>query len=101
MLLNRLVLSALWVAAVLVGHQMWTARVSASHHAPAPAVFSLPAGEDRETGRAADFGARPRLDVYGNEIDEAIGDYRVDPRGDTYESHSPDTALLKLGPAGA
>jgi hypothetical protein len=36
------------------------------------------------------------IDVYGNEIDDAVGDYRIDPHGDLYESHAPDTALLKL-----
>ena len=39
----------------------------------------------------------PRLDVNGNEIDDAIGDYRVDGGGEMYERHSPDTALLHLG----
>ena len=38
----------------------------------------------------------PRVDVYGNEIDDAIGDYRIDPRGDVYESHSPDTEVTRL-----
>ena len=37
-----------------------------------------------------------RLDKYGNEIETAIGDYRIDPRGDIYERHSPDTALPSL-----
>jgi hypothetical protein len=45
--------------------------------APAPATFS-------------------RLDIYGNEVDAAVSDYRIDPHGDLYESHAPDTALLKL-----
>jgi hypothetical protein len=29
-----------------------------------------------------------------------VGEYLIDPRGDVYEQHAPDTALLKLGPAG-
>jgi len=37
-----------------------------------------------------------RLDKYGNEIETAIGDYRIDPRGDIYERHSPETALPNL-----
>ena len=35
-------------------------------------------------------------DIYGNEVDAAVGDYRIDPRGEMYELHTPDTALLKL-----
>ena len=40
----------------------------------------------------------PRVDIYGNQVDRAVGEYRVDPRGDLYERHAPDTAVLKLGP---
>ena len=42
----------------------------------------------------------PKIDLFGNAIDDAVTDYRLDERGDLYESHSPDTAILKLGPAG-
>ena len=38
-----------------------------------------------------------RKDVHGNEIAPAVADYLVDPYGEMYESHAPDTALLKLG----
>lgn len=42
---------------------------------------------------------RPVLrDLYGNEIETAVGDYRFDPRGELYELHSPDTALPRLAP---
>jgi hypothetical protein len=40
--------------------------------------------------------AEPRVDLNGNEIDVAVGDYRVDPRGEMYERHAPDTALIHL-----
>ena len=40
--------------------------------------------------------AEPREDLNGNEIDEAVGDYRVDRRGEMYERHAPDTALIHL-----
>jgi hypothetical protein len=64
------------------------------------------AGRDTTTGSPADELAheihqpisQPRVDIYGNRIDQAVGDYRVDPRGDLYERHAPDSALLKLGP---
>jgi len=45
--------------------------------------------------RANDW-AEPRVDLNGNEIDAAVGDYRVDRQGEMYERHAPDTALLHL-----
>ena len=51
--------------------------------------------------READFDTGPntmRLDRYGNEIDNAMGEYRVDSIGEMYERHSPDTALPHLFP---
>jgi hypothetical protein len=38
----------------------------------------------------------PRVDLNGNEIDDAVSDYRVDGQGELYERHAPDTALLHL-----
>jgi len=40
----------------------------------------------------------PNLDIYGNEVERAVGGYRADPLGELYEEHNPDTAILKLGP---
>lgn len=40
--------------------------------------------------------ADPRVDLNGNEIDDAVSDYRVDRGGEMYERHAPDTALLRL-----
>ena len=37
-----------------------------------------------------------RMDRYGNPIETANGDYRIDPRGEMYERHSPDTAVTRL-----
>src|SRR5688572_13197435 len=36
------------------------------------------------------------VDRYGNQIEDAMGDYRVDPRGDIFERHSPTTAVPRL-----
>ena len=48
--------------------------------------YEQPAGSARQI----------RVDVYGNQIDDAVGDYRVDWGGDMYERHAPETAVLKL-----
>jgi hypothetical protein len=47
---------------------------------------------------ADDLEAPPQYDVYGNEVDDAVGGYRIDPLGDEYEEHSPDTEIVRLGP---
>jgi hypothetical protein len=38
----------------------------------------------------------PRVDVYGNEVEDAVSDYRIDPGGDVYENHAPDTEVARL-----
>ena len=42
--------------------------------------------------------AEPHFDVYGNEIEDAVTDYRIEPAGDVYERHSPETEVPRLGP---
>lgn len=106
MWLVRLLMVGIWALAGLAGHEMWTPSVS-----PLPETrqtettsISIPLVEDaaaEEATPTADPYRQPQFDLYGNQIDEAVGDYRVDPRGDLYEQHSPDTAILKLGPPGA
>jgi hypothetical protein len=103
MLLVRLLVGVTWVLAAIAGHEMWTPRVSAvPQSAPTrteTTAISIPVAVD--VSDIEEHRAQPRLDVYGNIIDEAVGDYRIDPQGDVYEWHSPDTALLELGPPGA
>jgi len=45
-----------------------------------------------------DDSANTRLDLHGNEIDDAVGDYRVDYGGDVYERHVPEETFIHLGP---
>jgi hypothetical protein len=40
----------------------------------------------------------PHVDVFGNEIEDAVTDYRIDSTGDVYERHSPETEVPRLGP---
>src|SRR5262249_39299565 len=35
-------------------------------------------------------------DLYGNEVDDAVARYSLDPAGGEYEEHSPDTELPRL-----
>jgi hypothetical protein len=81
--------------------QAWMQRFTVrSQHA---ITFPLSRGTTSvlDTGTPAlpqrdDDWAEPRVDLNGNEVDAAVGDYRVDPRGEMYERHAPDTALIHL-----
>jgi hypothetical protein len=44
---------------------------------------------------APDDGAA--VDLYGNEVSDAIATYSLDPAGSLYELHSPQTELPRLG----
>jgi hypothetical protein len=82
------------MAIVLAGASVWTAirpAAAVSVSPPSPTVLQL-------LDRSDDTADEPRTDLFGNEIQDAVGDYRVDRRGDVYESHSPDTAVTRLGP---
>jgi len=37
------------------------------------------------------------VDLYGNEVSDAIATYSLDPAGSLYELHSPQTELPRLG----
>jgi len=42
----------------------------------------------------AEYGA---VDLYGNEVIDAVATYSLDPTGSLYELHSPQTELPRLG----
>lgn len=98
MIFTRVVIGALLALAGLVGHEyrareaVVTTRVTSTQLA-SPTVAERPA---IPRGLAAEDA--PRVDVYGNEIEEAVGEYRVDGTGDLYETHAPDTEVTRLGP---
>jgi hypothetical protein len=65
---------------------------------------SLPAGDITLTASDAATGVRQSpttdgaaVDLYGNEVSDAIATYRLDPAGSLYELHSPQTELPRLG----
>jgi hypothetical protein len=49
--------------------------------------------DEREPGEPGDG----FTDLYGNEINDAIATYTLDPSGSLYELHSPQTELPRLG----
>ena len=86
MSLLRVILGVLWLLVVVAAHELSSYR---------PAVASPP-----QAVEPAAHGGGPRVDLYGNEVFEAVGDYRVDFHGELYERHAPDTAVLRLAPPG-
>jgi hypothetical protein len=87
LLFRQTMRSALCAVVIIAGVVMFTRQDSGTVSA-APA-HAVDAGvlDARDT----------RKDVYGNEIAPAVADYLIDPYGEMYESHAPDTALPKLG----
>jgi hypothetical protein len=79
----RVVIGLIWLVALLTGRGMW---VSAS-----PSPIAATSAEITEPA------STPRIDLFGNEVEEALADYRLDGGGDVYERHSPETAVPRLG----
>jgi hypothetical protein len=87
------------VAIVFVGAGLLFTHgsVTASRSLPTPGlslVATDAAGAPRRA-TASDDGAV--VDLYGNEVDDAIATYTLDPTGSLYELHSPQTELPRLG----
>jgi len=97
MIALRVLLGAIWVAALVAGTNMWAAgaRIDVHPHVSTTTVFGGVAIPRTATD---DDGAGARLDLNGNEIDDAISDYRVDGVGDVYERHAPDAITTPLPP---
>jgi hypothetical protein len=101
---GRVIVGLLWLTILLVIAGAWSAGAARAKAAapPAPAASPRPVVESGlildelldETG--SETPSEPRTDLYGNEIEEAVSDYRVDFYGDVYERHSPETAIVEL-----
>ena len=94
-------IGGLWLSSLFAGPAVWGPGVSSSIAATTAEITAQPlrgAGEilnapSVESNRSPE----PQLDLLGNEIENAVADYRVDLGGDVYERHSPETAVPKLG----
>lgn len=99
----RVAIGLIWVLSFVAGRGAWapvqplaiaatSAEITDSTGPIAGAVADTPLVEERDPEPAD-----PRFDLFGNEIEEAVADYRIDVRGGLYERHSPDTAVARLG----
>jgi hypothetical protein len=81
-------------AATRFQHREWAlAAMAATTHAPsaAPAVPPITTQQDDATDQGA-------VDLYGNQISDAVARYKLDAEGSLYELHSPRTELPRLRP---
>ena len=97
----RWILAAIWIAAFFTGRAVSDVSGTVSDAAAQRQLNPAPVSNTAPTPRRQQPRKGPRIDLYGNPIDTAVTDYRVDPRGELYERHAPDTAVLKLPAAGA
>jgi len=99
----RIVFGIIWIVLVLVSHGIWTASAVSSAPAMAPQPHDTTSVSDLDVGPEAwpDSPPARRVDVYGNEVEDAITEYRIDVRGDLYERHAPQTALPRPKRPGA
>ena len=102
MTLPRTLVALLFFATLFFASNIWT-RIAAHRNVaviePMSILDTTAVLDGRVRGLHIHRDGRedPRVDLNGNEIDDAVGDYRVDRRGEMYERHAPDTALLHLG----
>jgi hypothetical protein len=97
---ERVWAAVLAMAMLFAVSNLWTKQSQTRQvHAiaqPSPETTSVIDSKARELPASGEEWAEPRIDLNGNQIDDAVGDYRVDRRGEMYERHAPDTALLHL-----
>lgn len=61
-------------------------------------TFSDDSTVDRGRFDVEQRGGKGTPDLYGNEVTEAIAEYKLDARGSLYELHSPQTEMPRLRP---
>jgi hypothetical protein len=97
---GRVIVGLVWLTILIAVAGGWNAGGTRHHvrvFAP-PGTRTAPVLDDATYSEVFSAGAAspPRVDLYGNEVEDAIGDYRIDVRGDIYERHSPDTEVTQL-----
>ena len=70
--------------------------VSSTRYAVVRAPVSTTAADTPTDRRSRQDAAAGTIDLYGNEVTDAIATYSLDPGGSLYEVHSPQTELPKL-----
>jgi hypothetical protein len=82
------------VAVVIGGSAGCVSKMS--HPRAAYTAVTSPTVQERLNIFSAETG--PRIDLYGNEIEDAVTDYRMDSVGDVSERHARETDVPLLCP---
>ena len=94
-------IAVVWLCSVLGGHQLWVAGLASPIESNSAEITAQAAPSASDVAGAPPVERRdssdPRIDLLGNELENAVADYRVDRGGAVYERHSPETAVLRLG----
>ena len=94
----RVLIGVIWVLSLLLGRGVWhSAAFPASSAVAISHTTSVSDGEGGESSSVGNDRQPPQFDLFGNEIESAMADYRVDRRGAMYERHAPETAVPRLG----
>ena len=80
---------------LLLAGMLFTSRTITSTRPPIPAGLALTA-YDAPGDHQPDADGGGAVDLYGNEVTDAIATYSIDPAGGLYELHSPQTELPRL-----
>jgi hypothetical protein len=70
--------------------------VSSSQIAEESMAVATAAADGPKQRRAQQDAVEGAVDLYGNEVIDAIATYSLDPGGSLYEVHSPNTELPRL-----
>jgi len=104
MTMLRVTIGLLWVLSFVAGRDSWVSPAASANTATSAeiTVQACPAASEVAEGSLVESGDSreprdPEFDLFGNEVEPAVADYRIDLRGTIYERHSPETAVAKLG----
>lgn len=96
-------IGVLWLCSLVAGPAVWGSGLPSLIAASSAEITAQPMSRPRGVGVTgaprveSGNSLQPRVDLLGNEVEDAVADYRIDLGGDVYERHSPETAVPKLG----
>lgn len=94
-------IAAIWIVSLLAGRGLRLSADTSPIPATSAEITAQPTARSGEASGAPPVeggdSEAPRVDLIGNEVEDALADYRIDQGGSVYERHSPDTAVQRLG----
>jgi hypothetical protein len=103
----RVALRVVWVALIpmVIGYARVAPRLTTPPHQsivnPAQSGTLLPSSTEplpqRNFAPAREREDEDEIDLYGNDVSDAVAKYKLDSDGSLYELHSPQTQLPRLG----